>query len=96
MYRLVKTRRKTGHCIPKGILDNLSYESYRQWLLDKCEVVGVITLHKDTFQPDTGVRTCILFINKPKDGEIPRKDYKIFMAMSQRIGQDSKEIQYLF
>ena len=81
---------RMGIVLPKGILDNVSYEAYRQWLMDRCEISGVITLHKDTFQPDTGVRTCIVFINKPKEGEKPRDDYGIFMAMSQRIGQDSK------
>lgn len=81
---------RMGIVLPKGILDNVSYEAYRQWLLERCEISGVVTLHKDTFQPDTGVRTCILFIDKPKEGESPREDYSIFMAMSQRIGQDSK------
>ncbi len=81
---------RIGIVLPKGILDNVSYEAYRQWVLDRCEIAGVITLHKDTFQPDTGVRTCVLFINKPKDKQKPREDYDIFMAMSQRIGQDSK------
>ena len=81
---------RLGIVLPKGILDNVSYEAYRQWLLEHCEIAGVVTLHKDTFQPDTGVRTCVLFIDKPKNGVKPRKDYSIFMAMSQKIGQDSK------
>ena len=79
-----------GIVLPKGILDNVSYEAYREWILDRCELSGIVTLHKDTFQPDTGVRTCILFLRKPEDGKMPREDYNIFMAMSQRIGQDSK------
>ena len=76
--------------LPKGILDNISYEAYRNWILDNYELNAVITLHKDTFQPDTGVRTCILFITKPYEGKNTSDDYKIFMAQSQRIGQDSK------
>ena len=79
-----------GIVLPKGVLDNISYEAYRYWLLKNCIINGVVTLHKDTFQPDTGVRTCVLFITKPdKDSTIP-ENYKIFMAQSQRIGQDSK------
>ncbi len=81
---------RIGIVMPKGFLDNISYEQYRQWLLTRYILNGVVTLHKDTFQPDTGVRTCILFITKPeKIGRIP-EDYPIFMAISQRIGQDSK------
>lgn len=81
---------RMGIVLPKGFLDNVSYEPYRYWLLSHCELNAVVTLHKDTFQPDTGVRTCILFLTKPQDKHSPRNDYPIFMAMSQRIGQDSK------
>lgn len=81
---------RLGIVLPKGVLDNITYEAYRSWLLDKCELRAIITLHKDTFQPDTGVRTCVLIIYKPLEGQKPASDYKIFMAQSQRIGQDSK------
>ncbi len=81
---------RLGIVMPKGFLDNISYEQYRQWLLSGYILNGVVTLHKDTFQPDTGVRTCILFIRKPLEDEIVPEDYSIFMAISQRIGQDSK------
>ena len=81
---------RIGIVLPKGILDNVSYEAYREWIFERCELSGVVTLHKDTFQPDTGVRTCVLILRKPQKGEAPRDDYDIFMAMSQRIGQDSK------
>ena len=79
---------RIGIVLPKGVLDGISYAPYRWWLLNKCEVRAVITLHKDTFQPDTGVRTCVLILHKPNAA--PRNDYPIFMAQSQRIGQDSK------
>lgn len=81
---------RLGIVMPKGFLDNISYEQYRQWLIKNYILNGVVTLHKDTFQPDTGVRTCILFIAKPLDGKPVPEDYPIFMAISQRIGQDSK------
>lgn len=81
---------RIGIVMPKGFLDNISYEAYRNWMLKRYELKGVVTLHKDTFQPDTGVRTCILFITKPQNGKKVSDDYKIFMAQSQRIGQDSK------
>lgn len=81
---------RLGIVMPKGFLDNISYEQYRQWLLNNYILNGIVTLHKDTFQPDTGVRTCILFITKPKKNQIVSEDYPIFMAISQRIGQDSK------
>lgn len=81
---------RMGIVLPKGILDNISYEPYREWIFNRVEINGVVTLHKDTFQPDTGVRTCVLFVTKPESGKTPSQDYSIFMAISQRIGQDSK------
>ena len=81
---------RLGIVMPKGFLDNISYEQYRQWLLANYKLDGVVTLHKDTFQPDTGVRTCILFISKPLISSDLPSNYPIFMAQSQRIGQDSK------
>lgn len=86
----VKPGGRIGIVMPKGFLDNISYEQYRQWILNHYILNGVVTLHKDTFQPDTGVRTCILFVTKPLEGEEIPEDYPIFMAISQRIGQDSK------
>ncbi len=86
----VKPGGRIGIVMPKGFLDNISYEAYRSWILERYKLDGVVTLHKDTFQPDTGVRTCILFISKPANGNRLPNDYKIFMAQSQRIGQDSK------
>lgn len=81
---------KLAIVMPKGFLDNISYEPFRQYLLNRYRLDGVVTLHKNTFQPDTGVRTCILFFYKPLANEIIPEDYPIFMALSQRIGQDSK------
>ncbi len=80
---------RIGIVLPKGFLDNISYEAYREWILDRYQLDGVVTLHKDTFQPDTGVRTCVVFLSKPSRGN-PTKTNEVFMAMSQRIGQDSK------
>lgn len=51
----LKPEGRIGIVLPKGFLDNISYEAYREWILDRYELNGVVTLHKDTFQPDTGV-----------------------------------------
>lgn len=81
---------RMGIVLPKGILDNRTYAHYRQWLLDHCRIDGVVTLHKNTFEPDTGVRTCVLFLSKPLSGEKPPESYTMFMAQSRRVGKDSK------
>jgi type I restriction enzyme M protein len=76
--------------MPKAFLDTQTYQPARELLMAGFTLLGVINCHKNTFQPHTGVRTCLVFLQKPKVGEKPDADYPIFMAVSQRIGQDSE------
>ncbi len=61
-------------------------------LFEKAKLDGVVTLHKNSFQPDTGVRTCIIFLTKKTQIELESEeaDYPIFLATSQKVGQDSE------
>ncbi|MFJ3958468.1 N-6 DNA methylase [Arthrobacter sp. NPDC090010] len=81
---------RLGIVLPKSVLDTNAYLSARMIILSEAVVEAVVTLHKDSFQPDTGVRTCVLFIRKLELGEVPPDDYEIFMAISQKAGQDSE------
>lgn len=81
---------RIGIVLPKGILDNQTYVNYRKWVLSNCKVDAVVPLHKNTFEPNTGVRTCILLLSKPSEGEEVPSDYTIFMDQSRRVGRDSK------
>ena len=83
---------KIGIVMPKSFLDTQTYYPVRKQLLDGFQLLGVVNCHKNTFQPHTGVRTCLVFIYRPKTGEKLPKDYKIFMAISRKIGQDSEGI----
>ncbi|MDO4629077.1 MAG: N-6 DNA methylase [Planctomycetia bacterium] len=87
---------RIGIVMPKGFLDNIGCEAYRMWLLENYELNGVVTLHKDTFQPDTGVRTCILFISKPKDNKKVNSDYKFLWLNLKESDRIPKGIQCLF
>lgn len=46
MPGLVETRRTYWNCNAKGFLDNISYEAHRNWILERYELNGVITLVK--------------------------------------------------
>lgn len=80
---------KIGIVMPKSFLDTQTYYPARKLLLDKFRLLGVVNCHKDTFQPHTGVRTCLVLVEKPQKEKIP-SDYSIFMAISKKIGQDSE------
>ncbi len=81
---------KIGIVMPKSFLDTQTYYPVRQMLVNKFKILAVINCHKDTFQPHTGVRTCLIFVEKPKTLEDLPSDYGIFMAISKKIGQDSE------
>jgi type I restriction enzyme M protein len=76
--------------LPKGILDNLDPAlTVRRYLFRNYQIQAVINCHKDTFQPYTGSRGCLIVARKkqrPGDG----RRYKIFMAINRKIGQDSE------
>ncbi len=76
--------------LPKGILDNMEATlAVRHYLFRTCQVLAVINCHKNTFQPYTGSRGCIIVAKKKR---IPNdnRNYKIFMAINRKIGQDSE------
>jgi len=81
---------KIGIVMPKSFLDTQTYYPVRKMMLDDFKLLGVINCHKDTFQPHTGVRTCLVLVEKPLEGVKVEEDYEIFMAISKKIGQDSE------
>ncbi len=83
---------KIGIVMPKSFLDTQTYYPVRLQLLSKYQLLGVVNCHKNTFQPHTGVRTCLVFVYRPKTGDTLPKDYSIFMAVSRKVGQDSEGI----
>jgi type I restriction enzyme M protein len=78
--------------LPKGILDNMEPAlTVRHYLFRNYQIQAVINCHKDTFQPYTGSRGCIILAKKKKHPGDARR-YKIFMAINRKIGQDSEGV----
>jgi type I restriction enzyme M protein len=81
---------KIGIVMPKSFLDTQTYYPARLMLLSKFRLLGVVNCHKNTFQPHTGVRTCLVLIERPKEQKSLKENYPIFMSISKKIGQDSE------
>jgi type I restriction enzyme M protein len=78
--------------LPKGILDNMEPALVvRHYLFRHYQIQAVINCHKDTFQPYTGSRGCLIVAKKKLRPSDTRK-YKIFMAINRKIGQDSEGV----
>ncbi len=83
---------KLGIVLPKSFLDTQTYRPGRAILFARCRLLAIINCHKNTFQPFTGVRTCIVVVQKLAEGESAPSNYPIFMAISRKIGQDSEGV----
>jgi type I restriction enzyme M protein len=89
-----------GIVMPKSFLDTQTYLPLRQLIMARYRLRGVVLCHPNTFQPHTGVRTCLVFVSAPGAGErsaakrVANKreiaQPPIYLAISRRIGQDSE------
>lgn len=79
-----------GIVMAKGQLDNREALSIRKWVLDKTQLLSVVNLHEDTFEPFCGSKASVIFLKK-KDKKVPEK-YKVYMAISNKIGQTSRGV----
>ncbi len=79
---------RLGIVMAKGQLDNREAIAIRRYILANTKILGVVNLHEDTFQPFCGSKASVIFLEKPT-GILP-KSYKIFLAISNKIGQTSR------
>lgn len=85
-YQLLRFNGVLAIVLPDGDLTNQNTEFVRQWILEKFQVLAVISLPAHTFDPyGTGVKSCILIARKAK--KVP-DNYSIFFASINNIGYD--------
>lgn len=72
----------------KGQLDNREAYAMRRLIFDTCRLLAVVNLHEDTFEPFTGAKASVIFLQKRQAPLV--EDYRIFMAVSMKVGQTSR------
>lgn len=82
--------------LPQGRFNNSSDEKIREFVMERCRLLGVVGLDVNTFKPHTGTKTSVLFVQKWDDELCPKvDDYEIFFAVSEKSGKDnSGEVIY--
>ena len=76
--------------LPDGILTNSSLQGVRDWLLDRFELLAVVSLPQFAFTHyDAGVKASIVFLRRLKNSEAVPTDAPIFMALAENIGYDA-------
>lgn len=81
--------------LPQGRFNNSSDKQIREYIAERCRILGVVGLHGNVFKPHTGTKTSVLLVQKwnddPKMGALCPKvdDYPIFFATMQEPSKDN-------
>ncbi len=81
---------RLGIVMARGQLDNKEATAARRYLLHHTRLLAVINCHENTFKPFVGSKASLLLMQKKGSNHDDREDYKIFMALSKKIGQNSR------
>ena len=81
---------KAAIVLPDGILTNSSMQYVRDFILEKFQLLAVVSLPQCAFAHfGAGVKASVIFVRKRKDNEKPNADEAIFMADPELIGYDA-------
>lgn len=83
----VKDKGVVGIVMAKGQLDNRESYALRRYVLEHSQILSIVNLHEDTFEPFCGSKASVIFLRKTEN---PPSNYKIFMAVSNKVGQTSR------
>ncbi|MBI5374410.1 MAG: restriction endonuclease subunit M [Candidatus Schekmanbacteria bacterium] len=76
--------------LPDGILTNSSLQYVRDFLIERFQVLAVVSLPQTAFAHfGAGVKASLVFLRRRAEGEKPRDDEAIFMAAPEKIGYDA-------
>lgn len=81
--------------IPNGILNNPALAYVRQWMMHNTQILAVVDMHRDLFQPKNDTQTSMVLMRKLSEEErdqasTSRLDYPVFMAVAEKVGHDRR------
>jgi type I restriction enzyme M protein len=82
---------RAGVVLPDGILTNSSLQYVREFLLERFQVLAVVSLPQTAFSHyGAGVKASVVFLRRYGNGEQPDDEAEVFMATPQQIGYDAQ------
>lgn len=91
IYDFLKPDGKAAVVLPDGILTNSTLQGVRDWLMERFQILAVVSLPQFAFSHyDAGVKASILFLRKRAENETPDNNEAIFMTQAENIGYDAK------
>lgn len=78
--------------LPNGLLNNPGLASFRATILAKAQILAVVDMHRDLFQPRNDTQTSMVLMRKWGVGETEEGhgDYPIFMAIADKVGHNKR------
>ncbi|MFF5207816.1 N-6 DNA methylase [Streptosporangium sp. NPDC000396] len=81
--------------IPNGILNNPGLAYVRHWLLRHAQILAVVDMHRDLFQPKNDTQTSMVLMRRLSADEVAQAettglDYPLFMAVAEKVGHDKR------
>jgi type I restriction enzyme M protein len=81
--------------IPNGILNNPGLAYVRHWLVRHAQILAVVDMHRDLFQPGNDTQTSMVLMRRLDAQEVGEAesnglDYPLFMAVAEKIGHDKR------
>ncbi len=76
--------------LPQGRFNNSSDKNIRDFIAERCRILGVVGLHGNVFKPHTGTKTSVMLVQKWDNKLCPKvDDYPIFFATMQETSKDN-------
>jgi len=80
---------RIGIVLPDGILTNSSLQYVRDFIMERCKILAVVSLPQFAFSHyGAGVKASLVFLRRKGDNEVT-DNYPIFMAIAEHIGYDA-------
>ena len=88
--RLLKPGGRLAIVLPHNKFAGNASSPLCAWVLKNTRVLAVVGLGRNTFLPHTHQKASVLFLRRNRLDEDPKRDYRIFFAISERDGKNSK------
>ena len=80
--------------LPNGILNNPALGYVRQWIRRNTQILAVVDMARELFQPKNDTQTSMVLLKKPSADEfgitLDGLDYPVFMAIAEKVGKDRR------
>lgn len=76
--------------LPNGILNNPGLAYVRSWLTSRAQLLAIVDMQRDLFQPHNDTQTSMVFLRRLGEGEAAPGDAPVLFGVADRIGHDKR------